>query len=100
MSGTVSGLLAVLVPSVKEKIVPGVFGKTYENETQVKLRIYNPAIDGDFSIKEKGMKPHIEPGNTGFFDEEKSIFSKGTFIMLSIFMIILSLMVALILINW
>ncbi len=80
-------------------IAPGVYGKFTEMEKQVKLRLYDPISDGDIRVKEIDQtKKKNAPGKTK--KEHRAGFSKGTMIMLALFMIILLLFIVLIFLSW
>ncbi len=82
------------------KIIPGYFGKSYENEHQVKLRMFDPAVDEEINLKnikplveeKKGEKKEKIPG--------ESIMNKGTLVMLILLLLILLLFALLIMIGW
>jgi hypothetical protein len=80
-------------------ISPGVYGKFTEIEKQVKLRIYDPLTDGQIKIKEteKSKKKNASGSAKG---DRKAGFSKGTMVMLALFMIILMLFIVLIFLSW
>lgn len=80
------------------QIGPGVYGKFYEDENQVKLRMYDPEIDGEITKgqisdnkknkKKKPVKKQIE-----------SEYSTGTIVMLLLFGLILVLIIILIILS-
>ncbi len=76
---------------IMTKIAPGVYGKAYENEKQVKLRMYDPAIDEDIILRKKP-----KGGESTNFSEKTPIFTKGTLIMLLFLFIIITLLIILI----
>ncbi len=80
-------------------IGPGIYGKFTEEEKQVKLRIYDPSIDGP--IKRKNIKGVIQQKSASFDEEESGPgLSKGTILMLVLFVVILTIFIALIFISW
>jgi hypothetical protein len=72
---------------------PGIYGKFTESEKQVKLKLYNPETDGQLIKK-------IPAGANTASAADRPSFSKGTVVMLALFMIILVLLVILIFLNW
>jgi uncharacterized membrane protein YvbJ len=79
-------------------ISPGVYGKFSENEKQVKLRMYDPEIDGESAIKRGKIDRKKAPDSSDA--SRKAGIPKGTIIMLALFAIILVLFIVLILISW
>ncbi len=81
------------------KIIPGYFGKSFENEKQVKLRMFDPAVDEEINLK--NIKPLEEKGEK---KKERaageSIMNKGTLVMLVLLILILLLFALLIMIGW
>ena len=82
------------------QIGPGIYGKFTEEEKQVKLRIYDPAIDGP--IKKRVMKDQMLAAKS--FDNTDDAggpgLSKGTIIMFILFVVILALFIILIFFSW
>lgn len=80
-------------------IAPGIYGKFTEIEKQVKLKIYNPDIDGPAAARKQE-----EPAAAGRPDSKagasRQSFSKGTIVMMVLLMLILTLFVILIFLNW
>jgi len=80
-------------------ISPGIYGKFTETEKQVKLKVYNPEIDGPMAKKKAET---VGAALTG--DSERSFkkfgYTKGTIVMLALFMIILVLFVVLVFLSW
>lgn len=77
------------------KIIPGIFGKGFENERSVKLRMYDPHIDEDLTIK----KPRSE-GAKKDSREKTPILSRGFLVMALLLIIIITLLLILILGKW
>ena len=81
------------------EIQPGIYGKFYEEESQVKLRMFDPAVDrtvsGAVAGGKKGKKVQrpVESYN-------EPAFSRGTLIMLIMFLIIMALFAFILFINW
>jgi len=80
-------------------VSPGIYGKFTETEKQVKLKIYNPEIDGPMTVPRDGKAARknkaIAPK-----DARGTGFSKGTITMLSLFLLILVLFLVLIILSW
>ncbi|MBN1532202.1 MAG: hypothetical protein JXA20_06030 [Spirochaetes bacterium] len=77
----------------------GIYGKFTEEEKQVKLRIYDPSIDGP--IKKKILDASMQQKMKSFEPRESGPgLSKGTIFMLLLFVIILALFIVLIFISW
>lgn len=74
-------------------ISPGIYGKFTEAEKQVKLKLYNPDIDGPLKKSTPGMA-------AASADDGRPAFSKGTIAMLGLFMAILVLFIVLIILFW
>lgn len=74
-------------------ISPGIYGKFTETEKQVKLKLYNPDTDGPLKIKTVG-------GADASTEANRPAFSKGTIVMLALFMTILILFIILIFLSW
>ncbi|MCP4134366.1 MAG: hypothetical protein GY754_25555 [bacterium] len=72
------------------EISQGIYGKFFEDEKQVKLRMYNPAIDG---LLEQS------PG-TYASDDDQPPFSKGAIFLIALFLIIIILAVVLVFLVW
>lgn len=79
------------------EIGPGLYGKLIEDEQQVRLKMYNPEIDGPVIKKDLGPYP-------GKPDQEKGAnklgLSKGSIILLVLFLVILALFLILIFLSW
>lgn len=76
------------------EIGPGIYGKCIEDERQVKLRIYNPAIDGPLAKKVEGKKKAKQPDikvQTG-----EPGLSRMTYILMGLFAILLVIFMLLI----
>ncbi|MBN2159703.1 MAG: hypothetical protein JW807_09930 [Spirochaetes bacterium] len=80
-------------------IAPGIYGKFTETEKQVKLKIYNPDTDGPPAIKKEGT-PVAAGQPASKAGAAPPSFSKGTVIMMVLLMLILTLFVILIFLNW
>ncbi len=76
----------------------GIYGKFTEAEKQVKLRMYDPAVDRE-SRKKTGA-PARKDAVTQAVPAVRPGFSKGTMILMALFLIILVLFVVLILMSW
>lgn len=74
---------------------PGIFGKFFEEENQVKLRIYDPRIDGALS----GAREPEKKGFRLFKSTAEGGYSIGTVVMLLLFALILVLLIILIFIS-
>ena len=74
---------------------PGIFGKFYEDESQVKLRMYDPRMDGSLP----GSKELPKEGFKFFKSADGQGYSVGTIIMLILFSLILILFTILIIIS-
>lgn len=74
---------------------PGIFGKFYEDESQVKLRMYDPRMDGSLP----GSKELPKEGFGFFKSADGKGYSVGTIIMLVLFSLILLLFTILIIIS-
>ncbi len=82
---------------IMTQIGPGVFGKFYEDENQVKLRMYDPEIDGELS---KGRIPDKKNKNKKAVKKEiEAEYSTGTMVMLFLFGLILILIIILIILS-
>lgn len=77
-------------------ITKGLYGKFTETEKQVKLRLYNPEIDGPLARKPAGKKG---PSDERHAEGSKTGFSKSTIFMLVLLMAMLSLFIVLIILN-
>ncbi|HNW28936.1 MAG TPA: hypothetical protein PKN50_10700 [Spirochaetota bacterium] len=74
-------------------ISKGIYGKFTETEKQVKLKLYNAETDGPLPKKNIAAgAPDADAGSTGM--------TKGSIVMLVLFMIILALFVVLIFLSW
>ncbi|OHD63848.1 MAG: hypothetical protein A2176_12070 [Spirochaetes bacterium RBG_13_51_14] len=80
-------------------IAPGIYGTFTELEKQVKLKMYDPEIDGPGAKKKTGAINGKASAATDT-DAVKAGFSKGTIVMLVLFMIILTLFIVLIFLSW
>jgi hypothetical protein len=75
------------------QVAKGIYGKFTETEKQVKLKLYNAETDGPIQKKKIGTSaPGPTVGSTGM--------TKGTLVMLVLFMLILALFVVLIFLSW
>jgi hypothetical protein len=77
-------------------ISPGIYGKFTEAEKQVKLKMYNPEIDGPMAKKKPGVVGDKWAGDS----TKRSGYSKGAIVMFVLFMIMLILFVVLIFLSW
>jgi hypothetical protein len=80
------------------RIGPGIYGKCIEDERQVKLRLYDPIIDGPLtqkSIPKSPPKPTSAP--TTYEDVG---FSKLTYVIISLFVLLLIIFILLIYISF
>ncbi len=85
--------------TILTSIAPGIYGKIIEDEKQVKLRLYNPLIDGP--LEKNRAQEETAPGNTRDLpDPDKPGFSRVTLIMFALFFAILVLFIVLIFISW
>lgn len=80
------------------EIGPGIYGKCIEDERQVKLRIYNPSIDGSISkagwdTRKKAIRSEKEspPAESGF--------SRSVYIMMALFALLIIIFILLIYIS-
>ena len=80
------------------EIGPGLYGKLIEDEQQVRLKMYNPAIDGPVIKKDLGPFPDNIGSKQG--DAQKPGISKGSIVLLVLFMVILTLFLVLIFLSW
>jgi hypothetical protein len=81
------------------KIIPGYFGKSFENEKQVKLRMFDPSVDEEINLK--NIKPLEEKTEkTRGKEQGESIMNRGTLVMLVLLLLILLLFAMLIMMNW
>jgi hypothetical protein len=80
-------------------ISPGIYGKFTETEKQVKLKMYDPEIDGPMAKKKREAVGEASAGDSGT-SARKFSYSKGTIVMLALFMIILVLFIVLVFISW
>ncbi len=74
-------------------ISKGIYGKFTETEKQVKLKLYNAETDGP--LPKKNIAAGASDANVG-----STGMTKGTIVMLVLFMIILALFVVLIFLSW
>ncbi len=81
------------------KLIPGVYCRSYENEKQVKVRVFDPAVDKPVKTKNKISEESIETLDNDNYIKEP-IFSKSTLIMLILLFLILAIFSVLILISW
>jgi hypothetical protein len=79
-------------------ISPGIYGKFTETEKQVKLKLYDPNVDGPMRVLHGGKAVRKEKKETP--KEARIGFSRGTIVMLSLFLLILFLFIVLIFISW
>jgi len=71
------------------EISRGIYGKFFEDQKQVKLKIYDPAENG------------FADGNTNpYQSDDKTVFSRGIILMMVLFIIILTLFIFLIFLSW
>jgi hypothetical protein len=80
-------------------IAPGIYGKFTETEKQVRLKLYDPEVDGPIAVP-RGGKPSRKEERGAPKEGRGTGSSKGTIIMLSLFLLILLLFVVLIFISW
>lgn len=80
-------------------ISAGIYGKFTEIEKQVKLKMYNPETD-DYTSKKKPSPPDQKGLKEPLDLLDKPGFSKGSIVMLVLFLLILALFVILIFLNW
>ncbi len=76
------------------EIGPGIYGKCIEDERQVKLRIYNPAIDGPLAKTAGGKKKAKEPDIK--IKPDEPALSRMTYILMGLFAILLIIFMLLI----
>ncbi len=81
------------------RIAPNIYGKIIENEKQVKLRMYNPTIDG-LSLQGDPKKSKPKPPGAAAPGDMPIGLSKGTVIMLLLFIFILIMFTVLIFLSW
>ena len=79
------------------EIGPGLYGKLIEDEQQVRLKMYNPEIDGPVIKKDLGPYPDNLGQAAG---SNKLGMSKGSIILLVLFLVILTLFLILIFLSW
>jgi len=82
------------------EIKAGVYGKILEDEKQVKLKTYNPAIDEKPLWQTGASEVNSTKQINNFDDEESPAISKGMLILLIFFILILGLFIGLIVISW
>jgi hypothetical protein len=80
------------------EIGPGLYGKLVEDEQQIRLKMYNPQMDGPVIKKELGPYPGNADGLAA--DMKKPALSKGSIILLALFLAILILFLVLIFLSW
>ena len=80
-------------------IAPGIYGKFTETEKQVKLKMYDPEVDGPMAKKKREAAGEALAGDSGT-SGRKFAYTKGTIVMLALFMIMLVLFVVLVFISW
>lgn len=78
------------------EIGPGLYGKLIEDEQQIRLKMYNPEIDGP--MQNRDMTTLIN--KNGSNGENKFELSKGSIVMLVLFITILALFLILIALSW
>ncbi len=76
-------------------LAPGIYGKFTEAEKQVKLKLYNAETDGPLPKKNTAAAASASNSYTG-----TAGMTKGTIVMLVLFMLILALFVVLIFLSW
>lgn len=81
-------------------ISKGIYGKFTEAEKQIKLRVYDPEIDGKLAARKKTAASGGKETVKKAAETDQPGFSKGTIVMLALFMIILVLFVVLIFLSW
>ncbi len=81
------------------RIAPNIYGKILEDEKQVKLRMYNPAVDGmTFQGESKSGKKQVSARS---MEGDTPIgLSKGTVAMFLLFIFILVMFTVLIFLSW
>jgi hypothetical protein len=79
-------------------ISPGIYGKFTETEKQVKLKMYNPEIDGPMAKKNLEAVGGASAGNSES-SARKFTYSKGTIVMLVLFILILVLLVVWVIVS-
>lgn len=77
------------------EIIPGVYGKFIEDEKQIKLKVFDPAIDTPLT----GLNQKSRETDSSF-EEKAQPLQKSTFVMAILFLIILALFILLVYIGW
>jgi len=80
------------------RIGPGIYGKCIEDERQVKLRLYDALIDGP--LTQKVIPERTQPSPTSVATYEDAGFSKLTYVIISLFVLLLIIFVLLIYISF
>jgi len=80
------------------RIGPGIYGKCIEDERQVKLRLYDALIDGP--LTQKVIPKQTQPSPTSVATYEDVGFSKLTYVIISLFVLLLIIFVLLIYISF
>jgi len=80
------------------RIGPGIYGKCIEDERQVKLRLYDALIDGP--LTQKVIPKQTQPSPTSVVTYEDVGFSKLTYVIISLFVLLLIIFVLLIYISF
>lgn len=80
------------------RIGPGIYGKCIEDERQVKLRLYDALIDGP--LTQKVIPKRTQPSPTSVATYEDVGFSKLTYVIISLFVLLLIIFVLLIYISF
>ena len=80
------------------RIGPGIYGKCIEDERQVKLRLYAALIDGP--LTQKVIPKQTQPSPTSVATYEDVGFSKLTYVIISLFVLLLIIFVLLIYISF
>jgi len=80
------------------RIGPGIYGKCIEDERQVKLRLYDALIDGP--LTQKVIPKRTQPSPTSVATYEDAGFSKLTYVIISLFVLLLIIFVLLIYISF
>ncbi len=86
--------------TILTSIAPGIYGKIIEDEKQVKLRLYNPLIDGPLEKRKAGADAGRPEAENEIPLEREQGLSKTTLIMFMLFFAILVLFIVLIFISW
>ena len=80
------------------EIGPGLYGKLIEDEQQVRLKVYNPAIDGP--VNQKHLPPFPEGSTSPAGLSKNPNLSRGSIVLLVLFIVILTLFLILIFLSW